>query len=93
MIDEGYRLSTPPIVLTKERPPQPDIPRDNFKVLITQENSNATSCMRYVESNGRSYAVTYWNCTKDHEIIENRAYMVFKCSDCKMVTWIELENE
>lgn len=94
MIDNSSKLlEGDPITFTKINPDAIEVPRDDFKVLTTQENANATSCMRYVESDGRSYAVTYWNCPKDHEIVENRAYMVFKCSSCKMVTWIEVENE
>ena len=102
MIDEGYKQSTPPIKLTKIRPPQPDIPRDNFKVRVSLDNSPqwdfneiVPQCMRCAEKNGISYAITYWDCP--YEILAvvdefgSQTYISYDCAKCEMVTWIEVE--
>lgn len=87
MIDE-YKQSSPPIKLTKEKPLRPIIPRNNFEVVIFKDDIIKSYCMRFAEKDGISYAITYWDCP--HEILERT--VIYKCSECKMVTWIEIDS-
>lgn len=93
MIDEGYvsHANGPPIKLTKERPAKPPIPRDDFKVKLPNMLQPVSNhCMRYVEYNGKSYAITYWNCPKLPDYSEANTF-IYLCNECKMVTWIEVD--
>lgn len=101
MIDNsGKSLEGDPIVLTKVNVDAIEVPRDDFKVLVTPTLGTYTiapDCMRYVEANGKSYAVTYHNCPSEFNnydvkrIEDYKPHVIYKCSECKLVTWIEVE--
>lgn len=95
MIDEGYAKSTPPIVLTKVHPDPINVPRDDFKVtakVVDNEFYAEPYCLRYVEQNGKSYAVTYWNCPKELDTDDPYQWSyIYKCSECEMVTWVDID--
>ena len=96
MIDEGYRRSSAPIKLTKESI-KPDIPRDEFKVKVRKNFEGiydiSNDCMRHITYDGKSYAVTYWNCPFETTVYPDGIMIVwYNCAECKLVTWIEVDT-
>lgn len=93
MSNHEYTKSPEPIKLTKEKPKGPDIPRDDFKVTVPVVDGSYIvypDCMRYVEKDGVSYAITYWNCSRVLHSNEPGT-VIYECSKAELVTWVDIQ--